>query len=145
MAPPLSQMVTFLYTADLPASRRFYQDVLGLKLALDQGSCLIFRITPEAFLGVCANSATQQEVAGEGRRKGVIVTLVSDAVDEWHVALAARGAAIEKPPTYNAAYDIYHVFVRDPSGYLIEIQQFRSPHWPRVAQPSAGPSNKEAP
>jgi catechol 2,3-dioxygenase-like lactoylglutathione lyase family enzyme len=135
--PPATQLVTFLYTPDLAASRVFYEAVLGLDLALDQGSCLIFSVTREAFLGVCANSATQQDSPGHGRRKGVIVTLVSDEVDAWHDRLRAAGAAIEKPPTYNAEYDIYHVFVRDPAGYLIEIQQFRSPDWPRVGRPSA--------
>jgi hypothetical protein len=34
-----------------------------------------------------------------------------------------------KPPTYNERYQIYHLFARDPNGYLIEIQRFEDPRW----------------
>jgi hypothetical protein len=27
--------------------------------------------------------------------------------------------------------NIYHCFLRDPNGYLIEIQRFLDPAWPR--------------
>jgi catechol 2,3-dioxygenase-like lactoylglutathione lyase family enzyme len=33
--PPIHQQVTFLYTRDLAATARFYEEVLGLTLALD--------------------------------------------------------------------------------------------------------------
>ena len=38
---------------------------------------------------------------------------------------------MEKPPTYNPTYHIYHLFVRDPDGYLVEIQTFLDPAWPK--------------
>ena len=36
---------------------------------------------------------------------------------------------IEKPPTHNPEFAIYHFFFRDPSGYLLEIQRFDDPRW----------------
>jgi len=129
--PPLDQQVTFIYAPDPAPCWAFYGEVLGLKLVLDQGSCRIFQAAPNAFLGVCRNSATAQMAPGEGRQKGVIITLVSSEIDDWHAYLKEKGVAIEKPPTLNAEYNIYHVFVRDPQGYLVEIQAFRYPSWPR--------------
>jgi len=38
----------------------------------------------------------------------------------------------ETSPTYN----IYHAFLRGPSGYLVEIQRFEDPSWPK---PSTSP------
>jgi catechol 2,3-dioxygenase-like lactoylglutathione lyase family enzyme len=38
--------------------------------------------------------------------------------------------AIEKRPTMNTTYNIYHFFMRDPDGYLVEIQRFLDPAWP---------------
>ena len=115
--PPIAQHITFLYTDDLEASARFYEGALGLELALDQGTCKIWRVCPGSFLGMC----TRQEAA---RPDGVIFTLVTPEVDAWAARLRARGVEIEEGPAYNPDYDIYHLFVRDPGGYLVEIQRF---------------------
>ena len=121
---PFDQQVTFLFTNDLAKTVRFYEDVLQLPLVLDQGGCRIYRVSTDGFLGFCERATPE-------RPDGVIVTLVSDRVDEWHSRLVALGVEIEKPPTFYEAYNIYHLFVRDPNGYLIEIQTFLDPAWPR--------------
>ena len=38
--------------------------------------------------------------------------------------LQARGVQFDKPPELNPKYAIYHCFLRDPNGYLLEIQRF---------------------
>lgn len=122
--PELTQQVTFLHTADLTKTAVFYQTILGLKRVLDQGKCQIFQIGANAFIGFCEHF--------EGvNPEGVILTLVSDQVDEWHDYLVAQNIPIEKPPTLNKTFNIYHIFLRDPNGYLIEIQRFLDPAWPR--------------
>lgn len=120
----VDQQVTFLYTQDLARTARFYEDVLGLPLVLDQGACRIYRAAGDAFLGFCQRADATETPTG------VIVTLVSHDVDGWHRHLVEQGVTIEKPPTHNAAYNIYHCFLRDPNGYLLEIQTFLDPHWP---------------
>ena len=60
---------------------------------------------------------------------GLILTLVTSEVDAWHQYLSDRGVGFEKPPSLNPQYDIYHCFLRDPNGYLIEIQRFNDPAW----------------
>ena len=130
--PPIDQQITFLYTRDLAATARFYEDVLGLPLALDQGDCRIYRVTDDAFFGFCRRTA-----APEGPN-GVILTLVTQEVDRWYRHLSAKGAAFEKPPALNPEYNIYHCFLRDPNGYLIEIQRFLNPAWHGI--PAAGDS-----
>jgi len=122
MPTPPSQLVTFIYISNLDASSRFYRDILGLKLALDQGSCRIYSVTQSAFIGLCTGKQIQD-------RSGVILTLVSDDLQHWAEHLNQHGVAIEKPPTYNEKYNITHLFCRDPDGYLIEIQTFHDPAW----------------
>lgn len=121
--PPIEQQVTFLYTSDLARTADFYERVLGLVLALDQGVCRIYRVTETAFVGFCTRKGRTVNT------DDVIFTLVTAAVDEWHAHLQAHNVAIEKPPTLNKRYNIYHLFARDPNGYLLEIQQFRDPAW----------------
>ena len=122
--PPIDQQVTFLYTRDLEATTRFYEEVMGLTLILDQGSCRIYRISGDSFLGFCQREDTPQPP------QGIIFTLVTTAVDAWYEFLRGQGVPFDKPPVRNPTYDIYHCFLRDPNGYLLEIQQFLDPAWP---------------
>jgi catechol 2,3-dioxygenase-like lactoylglutathione lyase family enzyme len=57
----------------------------------------------------------------------VILTLVTDDVDGWHERFIAAGVTSEKPPQHNPTFNIYHCFLRDPNGYLLEIQRFEDP------------------
>jgi catechol 2,3-dioxygenase-like lactoylglutathione lyase family enzyme len=120
--PPVSDQITFLYVEDLERSHGFYCEVLGLPLALDQGSCRIYRVLPGAYLGIC-------ERPGQVAPGGLIVTLVSPDVDAWHDRLVAHGVAVEKAPQVYEAYAVYHAFYRDPDGHLVEIQRFLDPAW----------------
>jgi catechol 2,3-dioxygenase-like lactoylglutathione lyase family enzyme len=128
MQTPFEQCVTFLYTADLAATAHFYTEVVGLPLVLDQGSCRIYRVSADGFLGFCERAGAAPS--------GVIVTLVTQDVDGWHARLCERGASIAQAPAFNPTYNIYHCFLRDPNGYLLEIQRFCDPAWP--SQASAG-------
>lgn len=125
--PLIQQQVTFLFTPDLAATAAFYEDVLQLPLALDQGSCRIYTVCPNGFIGFCSGGAAQATAVNTA---GVILTLVTEAVDDWYSYLRGRAIPVEKPPTLNETYNIYHLFVRDPNGYLIEIQRFNDPRWP---------------
>lgn len=121
--PPIEQQITFLYTPDLAGSARFYEEILGLELALDQGSCRIYHTAPHSFVGICERSMAQIDPAS------VIFTLITDDVDGWYARLQEKGVVFEKPPALNPRYQIYHCFLRDPNGYLIEIQRFEDPRW----------------
>ncbi len=121
--PPIEAQITFLYTHDLAATARFYEDIMGLPLKLDQGSCRIYGVGGEAYIGFCQRS----EAASSRDEDRVILTFVTPEVDAWYRHLSERGVAVEKPPQVNPKYNIYHCFLRDPNGYLIEIQRFLHP------------------
>ena len=127
MTNPFDQQVTFLYTDDLAATAQFYETTLGLPLALDQGGCRIYGVAENAFLGFCGHSSAGQR----NGTTGVVLTLVTDEVDQWYERLRDQGVAFEKTPALNPTYNIYHCFLRDPNGYLLEIQRFLDPAWPR--------------
>ncbi len=44
--------ITFFYYRDLPAAMRFYEEVLGLTLAIEQGWSKIYKITDNGFVGL---------------------------------------------------------------------------------------------
>ena len=120
----IDAQITFIYTPDLERSAAFYENALGLELALDQGSCRIYRVIGgSAYIGICRGLSAPDAGAG------IILTLVTDDVDSWHEAIVARGYAPEHAPRRNETYNIYHFFVRDPAGYRIEIQRFANDDW----------------
>lgn len=130
--PAFTQQVTFIYTTNLNASAYFYEDILGLALVLDQGPCRIYRVgAGDAFLGICERKEASVHVPNDTNAPGVILTLVSDHVDDWYRYLKGHKVHFDKEPAHNSTYNIYHCFLRDPNGYLIEIQSFLDPNWPR--------------
>ncbi|MCA9917979.1 MAG: VOC family protein [Anaerolineales bacterium] len=126
--PPIAQQVTFLHAQDLQETADFYEQILGLELVLDQGSCRIYRSGGDAYLGFCQTLG--QHMAAAPATSHIMLTLVTPDVDGWHAYLVGQGVVIEKPPTLNETFNIYQCFVRDPNGYLIEIQTFLDPNWP---------------
>ena len=114
--------IMFLPVADLERSRAFYEGVLGLELVVDQGACHIFRASDAGFVGICINKRAADA-------DGVIVTFVTEDVDGWCARIVAHGYPTEREPNHNDRFGIYHAFLRDPDGHLIEIQRFDDPDW----------------
>ena len=121
--PPIDQQITFLYTSDLQSTARFYEEVLGLALALDQGACRIYCVGEDSYLGFCQRDNVQSD------HEDVIFTLVTQQVDEWYQYLKKQGVNFEIPPSINRKFNIYQCMFRDVNGYLIEIQRFFDDGW----------------
>jgi catechol 2,3-dioxygenase-like lactoylglutathione lyase family enzyme len=119
--------IVFLPTTDLSATADFYENTLELPLALDQGKCRIYRVAREAYIGFCKRSHPPPA-------KDVIITIVTQHVDAYCALLRDRGVVFEKEPAPNPDYKIYHSFLRDPNGYLVEIQRFEDPRWQHFAE-----------
>jgi catechol 2,3-dioxygenase-like lactoylglutathione lyase family enzyme len=120
-APIPHGQVTFLPTADLDATHAFYAGAVGLPLVRDQGLCRIYRTGRDAFVGFCARGYAIP------RDYRVVVTLLVDDVADAHARLLARGVVPETAPKHSEAFQVTSFFVRDPNGYLLELQRFDEP------------------
>lgn len=116
---PFDSVITFCPTPDLARLAAWYERVLGLTLAVDQGSCRIYRVAGQGFLGFC-------ERADATARDEIILTFVTDEVEQWYERFVAEGVVTDHPPRENPRYGIVHFFARDPDGRRIEIQRFLS-------------------
>lgn len=116
--PTIDQFITFFYTQDLAKTAHFYETILQLPLERDQGDCRIYRLTDSAAIGFCQRDYTPTE------QQPFIITLVTEDVDAWYNSLLAQNIQFQKAPALNPKYNIYHCFLRDPNGYLVEIQRF---------------------
>ena len=111
-------LVVFLGTEDIERTHNFYHGVLGLQLYKDQGKCRIYRVKGGGKIGFCSH----MEVVY--KEKSPILTLAMEDVDGAYQKLKSQNIKISKPPTMNDYFKIYHFFLRDPDGYLLEIQRF---------------------
>ena len=109
--------LVFLFVDDLERSSTFYRS-LGLEILIDQGSCHVLGQGGRMIVGVCGGREPSPD--------GVIVTLVTERVEEVCAELEASGVEFEQAPVFNPEYDITHAFLRDPDGYLVEVQRFET-------------------
>ena len=113
----IEKQIVFLPTKNLDSTTHFYMNIMGLQLFLDQGDCIIFKSCQNSYIGFCKRSV---EII-EGK---FILTLIVDNVDEAYVELKSKGFDDISPPVINEKYQIYHFFITDPNGYLVEFQKF---------------------
>ena len=120
--------VYFLKTRDLEETTRFYAQVMGFPLVLDQKTCRIFRICQNCHIGFCLTE-------GDTGSEEVIVTIEIEDVDGFCAYLETQNVEIDTLPRFNERYNIYQMFIRDPNGYCLEVQRFLDPAWEKARQP----------
>ena len=121
---PNELAITFFYYRDLPTAMRFYEDVLGLRLAIDQGWCKIYRICPGAHVGLVDEAKGMNKWAAV---KPVQLCIRVPDVDAWYgYAEHARLDNLSKL-FVNDALGIRAFVFNDPEGYQIEMQSATRP------------------
>jgi catechol 2,3-dioxygenase-like lactoylglutathione lyase family enzyme len=121
----VSSGITFLPTQDLEATDHFYREVCGLRLVLDQGACRIYEVTPGSYWGFCTHKEKLLQA------ESVMLTLVTDEVDQFYEHLQRYGVSTDRSPRHNFKFGIYHFFATDPNGYQLEVQRFDDVNWNR--------------
>lgn len=111
--------ITFLYYRDLPKAMRFYEDVLGLPLAIDQGWCKIYRICPGAHVGLVDETKGMNKWAAI---KPVQLCIRVPNVDDWYDYAESKELDGLSELFVNDEIGIRAFVFNDPEGYQIEIQ-----------------------
>ena len=112
------RIVTNIATQDAAAARRFYHDVLGLDVLMDQGWIVTY--------GSQETMSVQVSFMAQGG-SGTPVPDLSIEVDDVDAALAgmrAAGFAIEYGPA-DEPWGVRRFYVRDPLGRLVNILSHR--------------------
>ena len=113
------KLITFLYYVDLPRAMAFYENVIGLKLVIDQGWSKIYAVTSSGYIGLV------DQARGSHRAhpvKPVQICMRVAGVDAWHRYLLDEGITITKGPRDVPELKIRAFVFNDPEGYQIEIQ-----------------------
>lgn len=113
-----SHLITFLYYVDLPRAIAFYEGVLCLPLAIDQGWCKIYRASAGGYIGLVDEKHGMNKA---NAIKPVQICLRVGDVDAWKAYLESNDVAMELAKDV-PALGIRVIVFRDPEGYQIEIQ-----------------------
>lgn len=116
---PNTLAITFLYYRDLPTAMAFYEDILGLPLAIDQGWCKIYRICAGAHVGLVDESRGMNKWQA---KKPVQLCIRVPDVDAWYAYAQVEDLANLSDLFVNDALGIRAFVFNDPEGYQIEIQ-----------------------
>jgi len=114
-----SLAITFLYYRDLAGAARFYEEVLGLSLAIDQGWAKIYRLAEGAHVGLVDETRGMHRAA---ETKPVQLCLRVPDVEAWRRWVAGHGVANLSETFESDALGIRAFVFDDPEGYQIEIQ-----------------------
>jgi lactoylglutathione lyase len=115
-----------LFVADLPRSKVFYHDVLGLDVEFEDGESVGFKIEGLAFIVLQVDRARVQ-LQGEPTatpRAGAtafLATFTGD-VDALHANLVERGVPFFQRPA-DLPWGMRTAYFKDPDGHVWEIAQ----------------------
>ena len=88
-------LITWLYYRDLPEAMKFYEDVMGLSLEVDQGWSKIYKVREGAYVGLVDERYGYHRASDA---KPVIVCLNVIDADSWFNKLKERGVPLEGEP-----------------------------------------------
>ena len=118
-ADAVTLTITFFYYRDLAAAMRFYEDVMGFSLAIDQGWSKIYAVGGGSHIGLVdeAHGMHKSEPV-----KPVQFCLRVPDVDGWYEWVKSQGVA-----NLSEMFESDHLGIRafvfdDPEGYQVEIQ-----------------------
>jgi predicted enzyme related to lactoylglutathione lyase len=118
---PVSAVHTFFYYDDLPAALHFYEQVLGFAKAADFGSCAIFQLHGNAYLGlVNATHGSQRPI--QDANKGAVLSLLTHDLEAC-LARAKRAGVLSAAaaPVPGCDGRTREFRICDPGGYTIEF------------------------
>jgi len=120
-APAFQGNITFLYFRDIPRAQRFYEEVLGLTLTVDQGFSKIYQVSPTSFVGLVDES---QGLHRASETKAVTLSFVVQDIDGWYAYLKARGVPMRGEVKDATRHPTRGFVAYDPEGYFLEFERF---------------------
>ena len=114
--------VLWLYFDDMPRIERFYIDLLGTGVIVDQGWAKVLRASTSGFIGLVDGSRGLHRAT---ERKGVTVSFFTDDLEGWFQRTPRIDGFELRTPEITDESDRVRVFVGyDPEGYFLEWDEF---------------------
>ena len=114
--------VVWFYYKDMEGIQRFYEDVMGFDLIVDQGWAKIYPISPSGYFGLVDEQRGMHNFA---EQKAVTMSFWTDRLDDWYAYASTHEAIKMRSRKIEDGSPEYRAFVGyDPEGYYIEWDVF---------------------
>jgi predicted enzyme related to lactoylglutathione lyase len=120
MSEDIRGVITWFYYRDLPRAQRFYEDIMGFDLEVDQDWSKIYKIRDGAYLGLVDGAHGYHKA---NNIKPVVLCINVKDANAWHKKLTDKGLKIEQLPKESTRLKIKVFMFKDVEGYTIEIQE----------------------
>jgi len=125
MQTPIAKgSITFFYYENLARAAEFYEKVMGFQPVQDQRWAKIYRINDSSYMG-CVDGSVGYHKPSED--KPVMLTVVVEDPDSWYTHLKEHGVETLNEPHDDEELNLRIFLLKDPEGYVIEIQKFYDP------------------
>jgi len=115
--------ISFLYFDDLESACEFFENILELELACDQGWSKIYRVSQGGYIGAVDRKKGACEAT---TRDCVLTSLVVKNHDEMVKRLEKAGIEFSYKPHYSESLQIKSLMFVGPEGYMFEVEEFLS-------------------
>ena len=131
MAAALDNLgAVILFVEDLPRSRSFYHETIGLDVQFEDDESVGFRLKETHFIVLQVDRARiqlQGEPTATARSAATaFLTSFTDDVDALHADLSRRGISFFQEPT-DMPWGMRTAYFKDPDGHVWEIAQEINP------------------
>jgi predicted enzyme related to lactoylglutathione lyase len=99
---------------------KFYENIMGFELVVDQGWSKIYQIRDGAYVGLVDEKHGYHRA---NRAKPVILCINVRNASIWYEKLKKKGLDLEDLPQESERLKIKVFMFSDPEGYTIEIQE----------------------
>jgi catechol 2,3-dioxygenase-like lactoylglutathione lyase family enzyme len=114
--------VMWLYYRDLASAQRFYEDLLGVELIVDQGWAKVYQVAGSGFLGLVDG---EKGLHKSSQQKGMMVSFFTGEVDAWFErAPGSTGFELQTPKPVEEDGRVRLFVGTDPEGYSLEWDTF---------------------
>ena len=125
MTPPsVDGLLTFFYYKDMARAGEFYEKIMGFELVQDQKWAKIFKVADNAFMGCVDGNIGYHK---HDLTKPVMLTVIVDDPDAWYEHFKENGVETLDKPHDDVELNMRIFLLKDPEGYVIEIQKFNDP------------------
>jgi hypothetical protein len=119
----IKTMITWLYYRDIENLQKFYENVMGFEMIVDQGWTKIYQVSSTGFIGLVDEKKGMRSFS---ENKAVNVSFIIEDIDGWfHYVSEQKSFELR---TNNIELEIdkkFSFFVGyDPGGYYLQFDKF---------------------
>jgi len=113
--------IVWLYYRDLEEAQRFYEDIFGFGLHVDQGFAKVYACSPTAYVGLVDEAQGLHRFTED---KAVTLSFISAQIDDWYSYLLSKELKMRDDVADSERIPVRAFVTYDIAGYFLEFDRF---------------------